>query len=291
MADKFLKTLKLPGIDQPYKIPQTAEDVGARPADWIPTSEQVGARPDTWMPNATDVGARPDTWMPTALDVGARADDWLPTLAEIGAAPSGYGYGGTAISLKNSRVETDAELETLLQSVYGAMSATTTKLVYWSGYPSATSHGWFGILSKSSDNNGGIKAWSANLAGSLIFKVKFSGTWQPLEWQNPPMALGEEYRTTERYNGKAVYAKYLDLGTLPSSGNKSTSYCAVGGGEVVRWEAYAISGSGSVNTFPFFTTNGEMRAKIYFTEYSVVVTAITDSSGNTGKAIVWYTKD
>lgn len=29
MAERFLKTLKLPGIDEPYKIPQTAEDVGA----------------------------------------------------------------------------------------------------------------------------------------------------------------------------------------------------------------------------------------------------------------------
>lgn len=29
MADKFLKTLKLPGINEPYKIPQAAEDVGA----------------------------------------------------------------------------------------------------------------------------------------------------------------------------------------------------------------------------------------------------------------------
>lgn len=43
MADKFLKTLKLPGIDEPYKIPQTAADVGARPVDWMPTAEDVGA--------------------------------------------------------------------------------------------------------------------------------------------------------------------------------------------------------------------------------------------------------
>ena len=35
----------------------TAEQVGARPADWMPTASDVGARPDDWMPSAEDVGA------------------------------------------------------------------------------------------------------------------------------------------------------------------------------------------------------------------------------------------
>lgn len=32
-------------------------------------------------------------------------------------------------------------------------------------------------------------------------------TTAPWEWVNPPMQLGVEYRTTERYNGKAIYKK------------------------------------------------------------------------------------
>lgn len=31
--------------------------------------------------------------------------------------------------------------------------------------------------------------------------------WSEWEWVNPPMTLGREYRTTERYNGKPVYVK------------------------------------------------------------------------------------
>lgn len=133
-------------------------------------------------------------------------------------------YGGAVISLKSSRVEDDAELATLLEGVYSAMSGATTKLVYWTGYPSATSHGWFGILSKSSQNNGSIKAWSANLTGSLVFKVKFSGAWKPLEWQNPPMDVDTEYRTTERYLGKPVYAKCISVGVLPSNAKSTTPH-------------------------------------------------------------------
>ena len=56
---------------QQTKPKYTADEVGARPASWMPTAEQVGAHPSTWMPSAEDVGARPSTWMPTYSDVGA----------------------------------------------------------------------------------------------------------------------------------------------------------------------------------------------------------------------------
>ena len=38
-----------------------------------------------------------------------------------------------------------------------------------------------------------------------------NGSWQPWEWVNPPMKFGVEYRTTERFNGKAVYAVCFDF--------------------------------------------------------------------------------
>lgn len=55
-----------------------------------------------------------------------------------------------------------------------------------------------------------------------------------VEWFNPPMALGEEYRTTERYQGKPVYVQSINFsGALPASGN----------------------GQGIINTMPIATTN------------------------------------
>ena len=38
--------------------------------------------------------------------------------------------------------------------------------------------------------------------------------WGPWEYVNPPMDLGVEYRTTERYLGKPVYAKAVDCGQI-----------------------------------------------------------------------------
>ena len=41
----------------------------------------------------------------------------------------------------------------------------------------------------------------------------------PMEYLNPPMELGVEYRTTERYLGEPVYIKLINLGSLPNAGS------------------------------------------------------------------------
>ena len=41
------------------------------------------------------------------------------------------------------------------------------------------------------------------------------------EWVNPPMLVGVEYRTTERYQGKPVYTKPFNIGALPAGSGTS----------------------------------------------------------------------
>ena len=43
-------------------------------------------------------------------------------------------------------------------------------------------------------------------------------TWTEWEYENPPMVLGVEYRTTERWNGQSVYVKLVDCGQGPATG-------------------------------------------------------------------------
>ena len=51
-------------------------------------------------------------------------------------------------------------------------------------------------------------------------RVRYSdGPWGEWEWVNPPMLEGVEYRTTERWNGKAVYTTLVDCGLIPSDGS------------------------------------------------------------------------
>ena len=44
------------------------------------------------------------------------------------------------------------------------------------------------------------------------------------DWLSPPMQLGAEYRTAERYNGKAVYAKAISFGQAPNATYKDVSH-------------------------------------------------------------------
>lgn len=43
------------------------------------------------------------------------------------------------------------------------------------------------------------------------------GSWGPWEWVNPPMELGIEYRTVERFQGKPVYVKVVDCGVMTNN--------------------------------------------------------------------------
>ena len=52
----------------------------------------------------------------------------------------------------------------------------------------------------------------------------YSGTWTEWEYVNPPMQLGVEYRTTERYLGKPVYYKVVNFGNLPDTAGKGVAH-------------------------------------------------------------------
>lgn len=66
-----------------------------------------------------------------------------------------------------------------------------------------------------------------------------------VEWFNPPLLAGIEYRTTERYNGKAVYTKLLDCGTVVN--NKAVNHGA--GNGLIRMAPVA-SGIISTTIYP-----------------------------------------
>ena len=42
-----------------------------------------------------------------------------------------------------------------------------------------------------------------------------------VEWLNPPLIVGVEYRTTERWNGSPVYAQLFDCSPLPNATTKA----------------------------------------------------------------------
>lgn len=82
--------------------------------------------------------------------------------------------------------------------------------------------------------------------------------WQPWEYFNPPMQPGVEYRTTERYGGKAVYKKRIvytttDIGSSGSVTSVNIPHSIASFGELVSMDArmgtYAL---------PIMDSNGYM---------------------------------
>ena len=54
-----------------------------------------------------------------------------------------------------------------------------------------------------------------------VIRTSHNGTWSAWEWENPPMIIGVEFRTTERHSGQAVFTKMIDCGYLMNSSTKS----------------------------------------------------------------------
>lgn len=230
MSKNFLKTLKFPGLDKIYDIPTTAEDVGAR------------------------------------------SSNWLPTIAEIGAAPAGCGLGGTTAPFNYANID------------------------------NVKANGWYRCTCLDTYMGGitfhyaymRVDAWDMNSLTQTLFPVGIAnislmrtcidGVWQEWEWVNPPMIKRVEYRTTERYNAKPVYAYALPLGTLPNAGDKDVAHGIDDVDEFVSCTGTASDG----RTMPFYGK----YTKIYISAVgeNVCVSTLTDETAMTGTAIIKYTK-
>ena len=126
----------------------------------------------------------------------------------IGAAPDGFGLGAGA-----GKLITDANTAVACGWYYWGENTANTPFYY--GCMRVDSRaGWGGrSLMQTAYYFGGLPGYAAQ-------RMLLDGTWGEWEYLNPPMELGVEYRTTERYLGKPVYTKLVDCGVAP---NNSTS--------------------------------------------------------------------
>lgn len=86
----------------------------------------------------------------------------------------------------------------------------------------------------------------AKLGGKLR-RYNVDSEWAPWEWVNPPMQLGVEYRTTERYLGKPVYVKLIDCGNLPDGTTKEVAHGITNLDFIVGAQAIASNSSSGFN--------------------------------------------
>lgn len=105
-----------------------------------------------------------------------------------------------------------------------------------------------------------------------------------VEWLNPPLLAGIEYRTTERYNGSAVYTKLLDCGAVVN--NKAVNHGA--GNGLIRMSPVA-SGILSTTIYPADNDWG------WFVSADQTAVRMTCGSGiennASWKVQIWYVKN
>ena len=146
-------------------------------------------------------------------------------------APAGFGFGDAIQEIATTSAEESYETYCAkVDAVLDAMPDKTAKLVR--AYPPAV-YGNAGttisLLYKGDANYAvlsNIGSADVGLCGWRMFKLRYPSSsspavWMPFEWENPPMKIGVEYRTTERYSNKPVFVMAVDGGVFPNSSSKT----------------------------------------------------------------------
>lgn len=123
---------------------------------------------------------------------------------------------------------------------------------------------------------------------ATVYEREYYGDkWFPWECVNPPLYKGVEYRTKERYDGKAVYTKLVDLGNLPNATRKQVAHGAENVTQVLRCCGQMSNGV----SIPFHYDNTTNWIELYAGGTDIVVLAGNDQSARTAMAQIWYLKD
>lgn len=145
-------------------------------------------------------------------------------------APAGFGFGDAIQEIATTSAGESYETYCAkVDAVLDGMPDKTAKLVL--AYPPAV-YGKAGttisLLYKGDANYAvlsNIGSADVGLCGWRMFKLRYPSSsspavWMPFEWENPPMKIGVEYRTTERYDGKPVFVMAVNGGAFPDNSSK-----------------------------------------------------------------------
>jgi hypothetical protein len=209
-----------------------------------------------------------------SLSVYGKAADAGATGAALAQkAPSGYGLGGSG---------------KLLTSADNLDNVTANGWYWWyESRPVGALYNYCVMRVDSGDRSSKgyvTQTIHRSSGGGTIVRYNSGGTWYE-ELVNPPMELGKEYRTTERLNGKAVYAKAIDCGALPNTNTKTVALTPNSGSctSVIGYGGTTIGYGALPNTI----------AGIELSVNTANIMIKTNADRSSGTAVVWvkYTKD
>ena len=128
---------------------------------------------------------------------------------------------------------------------------------------------------------------------SIAIKVKDYGNWSEWDWVNPPMVEGVEYRTIERWKGKPVYTKLVNLTQLPNNSESSVWLDITGATDVVDYSITTRNVDGNVfcNAAMIPSVTGSWAKLNEYGNIGVYITTDADASHLSAYCTVRYIKN
>lgn len=147
----------------------------------------------------------------------------------------------------------------------------------------------YGLLRVEKWYNGCIFQTAYEMETGVVARRRYqTNEWKPWEYINPHMAFGIEYRTTERFYGKPVYVKLVNLGAIPTRGTTKKLAHGISNLEFV----IQIFGTTSVSfAIPFGATGDRIHLGANSTEIQIENEAVNfDASLYEAYVTIKYTK-
>lgn len=175
---------------------------------------------------AVSYGFAKNNYVPKSRTVNGKSlsADISLSAEDVKAAPSGYGLGTGGIY--------PADL--------GFVDGNVARggFFRWDTNPGdfPFTYGSMVIVPRTGDSAASQLAFGhgGNNKGIMALRTYSATTANEWHFLNPPLIVGTEYRTTERYNAKTVWVVLADLGTCPVGETiVNTSFTATG---IVRWD-------------------------------------------------------
>lgn len=200
--------------------------------------------------------------------------EWKPYSRVVGAAPAGFGLGGNVVDVSSANDIT---------ATGWYRSDSNTPNTYW----------WYIMHIQHWSGDAEQIAFSYNdPTKPMTIRVKLDNVWGEWEYINPPMVAGVEYRTTERFNKKVVYAQLVNFGALPNNTSKTVAYMSSGSTGAISLIGMLSDGvaiSAGVNKD--LNQSSSSTITLNNTKYNVVIKTDADFSSLSAYVLVKYTKD
>jgi len=107
-----------------------------------------------------------------------------------------------------------------------------------------------------------------------------------VEWINPPLVLGTEYRTSERWNNKPVYTKLVDCGTVTNGTTVTFTEESI---HTIRFAGFTLAGALPILLEDHFSGNWKLWCFVKDNEVEIYMGSMYPS-GERVYIQVWYIK-